>query len=337
MIPQTQPLALAPSNGRGLQLNTLDDVLKFAGIVIKSGLAPKSFDTPEKVVLAIVQGSELGVSPLQALQGLTVTSGRIGIMGDLALALCESQPEFEDSIEEWIGTQGSDDWGCRITVKRRGRSPRVGEFTVAQAKLAGLWGKRTFKGEPTPWVSYPKRMLRYRALGFVLRDAFPDVLKGVKTTEELEDYPEEAKNGFEHAKPIMGARVTDAPANGNGVHSEEPSKENGNGNVHSRNGGKLERIDGFVSRAWNNSYQGKHYWFVRMGDGTQLQTSDPGLGERLKSLATGVSLTVMAEHSPKPGKYYVKSIESDPTECLSQPPPPDDDGIDMNGVYEATP
>ena len=49
-------LSLAPANVRGLRLTTLDDLLRFAEVVVKSGLAPKSFDTPEKVVIALVTG-----------------------------------------------------------------------------------------------------------------------------------------------------------------------------------------------------------------------------------------------------------------------------------------
>jgi hypothetical protein len=36
-------------------------------------------------------------------------------------------------------------------------------------------------------------MMQMRARGFALRDAFPDVLKGMITAEEAQDYPEEAK------------------------------------------------------------------------------------------------------------------------------------------------
>ena len=52
------------------------------------------------------------------------------------------------------------------------------EFSVQDAKRAGLWGKMSASGKPTPWVLYPDRMLLFRARGFNLRDNFGDVLKG---------------------------------------------------------------------------------------------------------------------------------------------------------------
>jgi hypothetical protein len=58
------------------------------------------------------------------------------------------------------------------------------QFSVADAKRAGLWGKSG------PWTQYPRRMLQLRARGFALRDAFPDVLKGLVTAEEAQDYPQ---------------------------------------------------------------------------------------------------------------------------------------------------
>ena len=54
-------------------------------------------------------------------------------------------------------------------------------------KKAGLLNKAG------AWKSYPKRMLAQRARGFALRDAFPDAIKGIITTEEAVDFPDEAK------------------------------------------------------------------------------------------------------------------------------------------------
>jgi len=72
-------------------------------------------------------------------------------------------------------------------AKRKGRKPVETRFSVEDAKRAGLWGKGG------PWTAYPKRMLQMRARGFALRDAFPDVLKGMISVEEAQDYPDEAK------------------------------------------------------------------------------------------------------------------------------------------------
>lgn len=114
-----------------------------------------------------------------------------------------------------------------------------------------------------------------------------------------------------------------------------PQQANGNGNGTGQHkaAGKLERIQGFVSRAWDNDYQGKHYWFAKLDQARQLQTTDPELGNRLAKYQTGQAITVMGEPSPKPGKYYLKSIESAP---VTEEQPESDD-LNMDEPYEATP
>jgi predicted ATPase len=73
---------------------------------------------------------------------------------------------------------------------------------VADAKKAGLWGKTG------PWSQYSKRMLQLRARGFALRDAFPDVLKGLVTAEEAQDYPTTPAA----AQPVVVRPKFDTPA-----------------------------------------------------------------------------------------------------------------------------
>jgi hypothetical protein len=168
-----------------IKLDNVSDLEKFSERIAKSGLAPKSFDTPEKVLVALVYGRELGFSPMQSLQSLIVINGKVSISGDGAKALCEPFAEFIK--DEVIGESKTDSRGIRVTVKRANKPPLVRDFTVGDAKRAGLWGKAG------PWLTYPERMCYYRAIGFALRDAFPDVLRGIKTEEELRDYPQEER------------------------------------------------------------------------------------------------------------------------------------------------
>jgi hypothetical protein len=177
----------------------IDNILHFGELVVKSGLAPKSFDTKEKVFLAVVYGRELGISGMQSLQGLQVISGKIGISGDLGKALADNHPDSQGITEEWIGEEGTENRGMRITFKRRGKPDVVREWTVKDAKTAHLWGKTG------PWADYPKRMMYYRPLGFGLRDQWGDVLKGLKTTEELQDYPDAKETNHANYKPALEA------------------------------------------------------------------------------------------------------------------------------------
>lgn len=157
---------------------TLQEALEFSKILAESELVPKDFkNKPGNVFVAIQMGKELGVPPLQALQGIAVINNRATVWGDLMWALVTSHPEFEDAKEDVTDT------GATVTLKRRGRSPVTVTFTKADAEKAQLWGKAG------PWQNYPKRQLQWRARTFAARDLFPDALKGMISAEEASDYP----------------------------------------------------------------------------------------------------------------------------------------------------
>jgi len=166
----------------GLALQSFDDAFRFAKMVAGSEFAPKDFKgKAESCLLAIQHGSEVGLSPMQSLHSIAVINGRPTIWGDAALALVQASPVCE-FVYETIDGDG-DQMAAVCQAKRRGYAkPTIVTFSVADAKKAGLWGKSG------PWQQYPRRMLQLRARGFALRDAFPDVLRGLVTAEEAQDY-----------------------------------------------------------------------------------------------------------------------------------------------------
>ena len=178
----TTELSTNTTPARGLALATFDDAYRFAKMVSGSDFAPKDFrGKPESCLLAIQHGSEIGLSPMQSLQNIACINGRPAIWGDAALAVVMASPVC-DYVRESI--EGDGDQAVAVCeAKRRGyEKPTVARFSMADAKRAGLAGKSG------PWTQYPRRMLQLRARGFALRDAFPDVLKGLVTAEEAQDY-----------------------------------------------------------------------------------------------------------------------------------------------------
>jgi len=172
----------------GVQLTSLEEAFRFANAICASGFAPRGMEKPESVLIALQWGAELGLTPMAGLQNIAVVNGRPALFGDAALALVRSSGLLEDYREEEIGEAGKDSFGFKISVKRKGNTEQSESFTVADAKAAKLWGKTG------PWTDYPRRMLKFRARGFVLRDTFGDVLKGLRTAEEMRDMPVEPVN-----------------------------------------------------------------------------------------------------------------------------------------------
>jgi hypothetical protein len=171
------------TQARGLALQSVADAMTFSKMLAASDFAPKDFrGKPESCLLAIQHGAELGLAPMQAVQGIAVVNGRPSIYGDTAKAVCVGSPVCE-YVRETIEGDG-EKMVAICEAKRRGYpDATVSRFSVDDAKKAGLWGKSG------PWTQYPRRMLQMRARGFALRDAFPDVLKGLVTAEEAQDYP----------------------------------------------------------------------------------------------------------------------------------------------------
>jgi len=172
---------------QGFAPTNLTEAMQFSEMLSKSQMVPRQYQgKPEDVLVAMQWGREIGLAPLQALQNISVINGKPSVYGDAAMALVQASAVCE-GIDETIEGEGTANPVAVCIAKRRGRSPVVAKFSVEDAKRAGLWGKAG------PWQAYPRRMLQMRARGFALRDAFPDVLKGLITAEEAQDFPDEAR------------------------------------------------------------------------------------------------------------------------------------------------
>ena len=144
----------------------------------KSAFCPAAYKgKPEDIYFACAYGAQMGLSPVASVTGIAVINGRPTIYGDalkgLVIGHCTNfVEEFDDAT--WTAT-------CKIW--RKGYSmPTEARFSLEDAKQAGLANKGG------PWKMFPKRMLQMRARGYAIRDAFPDILNGIITREEAEDY-----------------------------------------------------------------------------------------------------------------------------------------------------
>lgn len=179
-----------PMTARGVSIDSMESLFRFADAVFQSGLAPTSLKNAQAIMIAIEMGLEVGLPPMAALQNIAVVNGRPTIWGDAQLGIVRSTGELEE-FSEWYEingtktnrnpTQFTDDVTSVCRVKRFGFDAQECAFSVADAKRANLWGKAG------PWTQYPARMLRYRSRSFALRDNFGDALRGLLTKEEVDD------------------------------------------------------------------------------------------------------------------------------------------------------
>lgn len=191
---------------RGFAPATLTEAMQFSEHLASSSMVPKAYQgKPADILVCVQWGYEIGLAPMQALQNIAVINGKPSVYGDAALALVQASPLCE-GIDEHIDGEGTANPVAVCIARRKGRMPVVCKFSVEDARRAGLWGKAG------PWQAYPKRMLQMRARGFALRDAFPDVLKGLITAEEAQDYPTDEPRKMRDITPAKPANPLDAIA-----------------------------------------------------------------------------------------------------------------------------
>ena len=185
---------------KGFAPATMGEAMEFSKMLSESSMVPRAYQgKPQDIMVCVQWGYELGLAPMQALQNIAVINGKPSVYGDAMAALVQASPVCE-GIEETLENEGSPNPVAVCIAKRKNRTPVIAKFSVEDAKRAGLWG---MQGR---WTAYKKRMLQMRARGFALRDAFPDVLKGLISAEEAEDYPTENSG-----QPIQD--ITPMPAN----------------------------------------------------------------------------------------------------------------------------
>ncbi len=189
---------------------SFDEAVRFgrmaiiAGMIkpIKSGYGDReeveSAEAMEaRATMIILQGMEIGLPPMQAVQLLAMINGRITAHSEAVPGLLWSKGfKIKD---EWTGTEMADDWTAHCTVTRPDGSSITRKFSVADAKRSRLWspsGKVTKKGKggstyeadnDSPWHRFPPRMLWARALGYAAKDGAADAMRGLIVREEAED------------------------------------------------------------------------------------------------------------------------------------------------------
>lgn len=200
-------MQLTTTTQRGFAPATITEAMQFSEMLAGSNMVPKAYQgKPQDILVCVQWGYEIGLAPMQALQNIAVINGKPSVYGDAAMALVQASPACDGIDENFEGEEGTGKFAAVCVAKRKGRNPVIVRFSVEDARRAGLWGKQG------PWQAYPKRMLQMRARGFALRDAFPDVLKGLITAEEAQDYPEEERRPAKDITPRKPANPLDVIA-----------------------------------------------------------------------------------------------------------------------------
>lgn len=161
--------------------DVLNEVADLANKISGSDFVPETYrGKTAQVAAAILHGRELGLPPLTALAMTNPIKGKPTISAEAMRALALQ------AGHEIVVTESST---SRVVIKgrRRGSEDWTSvSWTLEDARLAGLL-RKSQSGSPTNWDRFPRQMLLARASTELCRIAFPDVIHGMRSAEEMID------------------------------------------------------------------------------------------------------------------------------------------------------
>lgn len=153
-------------------------VMAFANQISKAAIVPDALrGKPADIAIILLNGVELGLQPMQALQGIHVVNGSPTLNGKSMLSLIRSRAPF---IKISFPVNTMQEVHCKMI---RGDEEFTSEWTWDRAEMAGLTGKKN-------WQKHRMEMMRWRCVAECARIICPDVIQNVYLPEEVEQDPD---------------------------------------------------------------------------------------------------------------------------------------------------
>lgn len=175
-----EKLAIIPMRQRELTPQIWQMISQMAPVMWKSRLfGVVSQDAAAAIML---KGYELGLSITASFEFIHVIQGKPGLSPRGALALLHSHPDIEKVEIKRLTKEDGSYLGHSCTIKRKNGFEYTAQFTLEDAKRAGL------VKPDSGWIKYPEQMCMWRAVGFAADVAAPDITAGMTTVMKM---PEE--------------------------------------------------------------------------------------------------------------------------------------------------
>ncbi len=176
-VEQTQNLPVAAENTQ------LQAALAVATELSKSDIIPKEFQKkPANCLIAVELANRLKASPFQVMQNMDVIYGRPALRSSFIIACINNSGKIIGSLKFEMNANCTK---CRAWAveKETGAKLTGPTVTMEMAQSEGWLGKNGSK-----WKTMPDLMLRYRAASFFGRLYCPEIMNGMYSAEETEDF-----------------------------------------------------------------------------------------------------------------------------------------------------
>lgn len=179
-----------------LEIQSWGDLMERAEFLAKSSLIPSTLrGKPADVAVILQAGVEMGVPPLQALNGIDVIQGRPTVSPELGLAMVRSR--FPDA---WVVFEKLSESEAVVSMARsidRKDEKYTATWNLDKARKMKLLSKDNYQNQPG-------NMLKWRAVGECLKVIFPDVLSGLEVST---DYLDVDGNEVSYDVPEKGSKA----------------------------------------------------------------------------------------------------------------------------------
>ena len=146
--------------------------------LVAGGFLPKGCSENEGFA-RIVAGSQLGMKPIQALNGIAMINGHPTLHSDSIPCVVMSSGLVNGMHYKFSGD--GETLACTFYIRRKGiEEYQEWTYSMADAKAAGLLKNPV-------WQSHPKKMLFNRARTWCMRNTFPDVIGNIYTNDEIDE------------------------------------------------------------------------------------------------------------------------------------------------------
>ena len=188
--------AIEVHQGSPFEPQNLQQAMELARMLSGSGLLPRALQgKPADTLVIMLKGHELGLSPMQAISGISVIQGKAVVEAATMVGLCLRRRD----VCEFFRLVSGDDRIATFETKRINSERVTMSFTIDEAKRAGLLGKDN-------WRNYPAAMLRARASSGLARAVYPDLTAGMYDPDEVAAPPVNSRVATE-VRPVAFEEV----------------------------------------------------------------------------------------------------------------------------------
>lgn len=159
---------------------------RMAKALASGSMVPKEYQgNLSNCLIALEYAARTRSSVLAVMQSLNVIHGRPSMSAAFAIASVNTCGRFTEIGYQWQNREKPvEQWWCRAVAVSRATGELL-EGTWISWEMAKAEGWTTKSG--SKWRTMPEQMFRYRAATFWCRAYAPEILLGMRTTDEVDD------------------------------------------------------------------------------------------------------------------------------------------------------